>query len=250
VICDFFERFLKGWFWMFGLASSSLQCNCSRVFDGGTSLRVQNEFLRWMPLRTSPPAPFALWLVACTTAQGPVGTDAIVVLKSGSWPNGARAVARLREVLAEHKISLSIRIQDITIEEEAVRHRYLGSPSIRIHGLDIDPEARAFDDYGLGWRRYPDAGGVPTKAMMLEALREAELIDWSLMNTDIHDAQDDKSWISCPSVLKQSSENPLGEHWFSLNRLRVFNPKLRLQGCPQIVGVAPRRVGVVERGEG
>jgi|TARA_B110000263_G_scaffold98430_1_gene85966 hypothetical protein len=56
----------------------------------------------------------------------------------------------LREVLAEHKISLSIRIQDITIEEEAVRHRYLGSPSIRIHGLDIDPEARAFDDYGLG----------------------------------------------------------------------------------------------------
>jgi hypothetical protein len=31
-----------------------------------------------------------------------------------------------------------------------VRHRYLGSPSIRIHGLDIDPEARAFDDYGLG----------------------------------------------------------------------------------------------------
>jgi hypothetical protein len=27
---------------------------------------------------------FALWLVACTTAQGPVGTDAIVVLKSGS----------------------------------------------------------------------------------------------------------------------------------------------------------------------
>jgi hypothetical protein len=56
----------------------------------------------------------------------------------------------LREVLAEHKISQPIRIQDITTEEEAVRHRYLGSPSIRILGLDIDPEVRSFDDYGLG----------------------------------------------------------------------------------------------------
>ena len=55
----------------------------------------------------------------------------------------------MREVLAEHEISQPIRIQDISTEEEAVRHRYLGSPSIRIHGLDIDPEMRGFDDYGL-----------------------------------------------------------------------------------------------------
>ncbi len=56
----------------------------------------------------------------------------------------------MREVLAEHKISQPIRILDITTEEEAVQHRFLGSPSIRIHGLDIDPEVRGFDDYGLG----------------------------------------------------------------------------------------------------
>jgi hypothetical protein len=55
----------------------------------------------------------------------------------------------LREVLADHKILQPIRIQDITTEEEAVRHQFLGSPSIRIHGLDIDPEMRGFDDYGL-----------------------------------------------------------------------------------------------------
>ena len=30
----------------------------------------------------------------------------------------------------------------------------------------------------------------------------------------------------------------------------VFNPKLRLQGCSQLVRIAPRRVGVVERSEG
>ena len=51
--------------------------------------------------------------------------------------------------MAEHKISQPIRILDITTEEEAVRHQFLGSPSIRIHGLDIDPEMRGFDDYGL-----------------------------------------------------------------------------------------------------
>ena len=56
----------------------------------------------------------------------------------------------MREVLAEQNISQSIQVLDIATETEAVQNRFLGSPSIRIHGLDIDPEARGFDDYGLG----------------------------------------------------------------------------------------------------
>ena len=56
----------------------------------------------------------------------------------------------MKEVLAEKNISTPVRVLDISTEAEAVRHRFLGSPSIRIHGLDIDPEMRGFEDYGLG----------------------------------------------------------------------------------------------------
>lgn len=44
---------------------------------------------------------------------------------------------------------MPVSIREITTEAEAVRHRFLGSPTIQIGGLDIDPEARGFDDYGL-----------------------------------------------------------------------------------------------------
>lgn len=53
-------------------------------------------------------------------------------------------------MLEEHHIDVPVHVLDIATEAEAVRHRFLGSPSIRIHGLDIDPEMRGFDDYGLG----------------------------------------------------------------------------------------------------
>ena len=43
-----------------------------------------------------------------------------------------------------------VRVQDIATEAEAMKHRFLGSPTIQILGLDIDPEVRGFDDYGLG----------------------------------------------------------------------------------------------------
>ena len=56
----------------------------------------------------------------------------------------------MREVLAEQKISAPVRVLDIATEAEAVQHRFLGSPTIQICGVDIDPEVRGFDDYGLG----------------------------------------------------------------------------------------------------
>ena len=60
-----------------------------------------------------------------------------------------RAVARLREVFVEEDIAPSLRIQEIATQAEAVQHRFLGSPTIQIRGLDIDPEAREFNDFGL-----------------------------------------------------------------------------------------------------
>ena len=37
----------------------------------------------------------------------------------------------------------------IKTEEEVQSHRFLGSPTIRINDLDVDPSARTLTDYGF-----------------------------------------------------------------------------------------------------
>jgi hypothetical protein len=56
----------------------------------------------------------------------------------------------LREVLAE--ISLVLPIERITVATpvEIEKHRFLGSPTIQIGGLDIDPDARDRTDFAPG----------------------------------------------------------------------------------------------------
>ena len=53
-------------------------------------------------------------------------------------------------MLAEH--SLKVLIERITVATPAQieKHRFLGSPTIQIGGLDIDPEARARTDFAPG----------------------------------------------------------------------------------------------------
>ena len=56
----------------------------------------------------------------------------------------------MREVLAE--LSLKVPIERITVSTpaEIETHRFLGSPTIQIGGLDIDSDARARTDFAPG----------------------------------------------------------------------------------------------------
>jgi hypothetical protein len=49
---------------------------------------------------------------------------------------------------------------------------FLGSPTIRVNGLDVDPPSRASTDIGFACRRY--AGGIPSEDMIRAALYEAQ----------------------------------------------------------------------------
>jgi DNA-binding transcriptional MerR regulator len=59
---------------------------------------------------------------------------------------------------------------------EAARLRFLGSPTIRVNGVDIDPVARSSTEYGLKCRVYR-AGerfvGVPPRELLEHAIQEA-----------------------------------------------------------------------------
>jgi len=88
------------------------------------------------------------------------------------------ALARLRQVLREQRVRESVEIIEVNDQEEALRWRFLGSPTIRINDYDIEPEAASRTDFGLGCRTYPEREmlyGVPSKGMIRGALRARRL---------------------------------------------------------------------------
>ena len=86
-------------------------------------------------------------------------------------PNVAPTVDRLKRVLAEeglcHPITL-VRVGDPAVAQSA---EFLGSPTVRINGIDIEPSARSRTDCGMMCRRYDD-DGAPSEAVIRSAIAE------------------------------------------------------------------------------
>ncbi len=76
----------------------------------------------------------------------------------------------IETTLSDLGLHLEVEETDIRDQDEAERHRFLGSPSIRVDGVDIEPGAHERTAYALGCRLY-GASGMPPKALLVEALR-------------------------------------------------------------------------------
>lgn len=95
----------------------------------------------------------------------------IEVLYFDGCPNHPPALTRLDEVLAELKVEAQVVQRAIESQEEAEAAQFLGSPSIRVNGLDVEPEARERTAYAYSCRTY-NGDGVPAKALIADAIRE------------------------------------------------------------------------------
>lgn len=88
-------------------------------------------------------------------------------------PNHEAARKLLVEVLRENQIKITLHNMRIDSRDEAVAKRFLGSPTIRINGMDIDPSAEHRADFGMQCRVYLAGGkytGMPSKEMICSAL--------------------------------------------------------------------------------
>jgi hypothetical protein len=58
-------------------------------------------------------------------------------------------IALLKETAKE--MGLRIKLEHIVVKtpEEAKKHRHIGSPTVQINGLDIDPGARGINQFGV-----------------------------------------------------------------------------------------------------
>jgi hypothetical protein len=100
----------------------------------------------------------------------------IEVLYFDGCPNHKPAVERVQELLHEEGVSaevLEVNVSDASIAQEV---GFLGSPSVRVNGLDVEPGARTAREYGMMCRSYSVDGrreGFPSREMLGQAIREA-----------------------------------------------------------------------------
>jgi hypothetical protein len=95
----------------------------------------------------------------------------IEVLYFEDCPNHLPTVERIHTVLCEEGCRADVREVLVPDISTAQRVNFLGSPTVRVNGIDIEPAANDRRDFGLMCRRY--SGGVPSHELIRAAVRSA-----------------------------------------------------------------------------
>ncbi len=91
-------------------------------------------------------------------------------------PNTQPAHRLLYKVLGEQGIDAVVKEINVTTEEEAQFYQFLGSPSIRVNGVDLGSRQAAPTDYGLRCHLYRNHGavqGYPSREMIQATIQSA-----------------------------------------------------------------------------
>lgn len=92
-------------------------------------------------------------------------------------PNHEIALVNLKESLDEIGIKTEIKIIDVESPEDALKYRFLGSPSIRINGKDLETIEDESTEYSMRCRRYKNGDimkGFPSKELIKANLSKAQ----------------------------------------------------------------------------
>jgi hypothetical protein len=100
----------------------------------------------------------------------------IELLYFDGCPSHEAFLPRLRELLARAGVDAPVAERRVESDSDAQRERFLGSPTLRVDGVDVDPDAGPRTDYGLKCRLYRTHEGLsaaPRDEWVLSALRRA-----------------------------------------------------------------------------
>ena len=90
-------------------------------------------------------------------------------------PNRRVTERRVWEVLKE--LDLAAEVREVKVDPKLAVPGFLGSPTVHVNGVDIEPSARASKWIGLIWRTYREAdemNGAPSKQLIRQALLDAD----------------------------------------------------------------------------
>jgi hypothetical protein len=89
-----------------------------------------------------------------------VSRPLVEVLTFEGCPHAEPALELVRRVVADAGVAATVRRVDVPDPEAAAAQRFLGSPTIRVNGLDIEPGAGERDEYVLSCRVYRTENGL------------------------------------------------------------------------------------------
>jgi hypothetical protein len=101
----------------------------------------------------------------------------VEILYFDGCPNHQDARALVERVSRELGLEPELRLVDVADEATARRLRFLGSPTIRVGGIDVDPHADERDEYVLSCRVYRTESGFagrPDERWVRDALLREE----------------------------------------------------------------------------
>ena len=97
-------------------------------------------------------------------------TMKVQVLYFEGCPNYPLAVKLVKELVSEFDLPVEVEEVEVKGPEDATRLCFLGSPTVLVDGVDVEPAARERTDFGFCCRTYPGVGGVPSREMLVASL--------------------------------------------------------------------------------
>ena len=96
----------------------------------------------------------------------------IRVLYTEDCPNAEPTLALVRQVAAQQRLEVCVEGVLVCSEDEAVKLRFLGSPTVQVNGVDADPAARDRQSFALSCRLY-GASRLIAPETIADAIRDA-----------------------------------------------------------------------------
>ena len=100
----------------------------------------------------------------------------VEILYFDGCPNHEPVRALVEKVAAELRVQPEIELVHVSDADSAARLRFLGSPTVRVDGVDVEPGAETRGDFVFSCRVYRSERGFsgrPSEEWLREALAEA-----------------------------------------------------------------------------
>jgi hypothetical protein len=100
----------------------------------------------------------------------------VEILYFEGCPNHEPARMLVERLARQLRIEPEIRLVKVADPDAAVELRFLGSPTVRVDGVDVEPGAEERRDFALACRIYRSEGGIaeqPDERWVRDALTEA-----------------------------------------------------------------------------
>ncbi len=100
----------------------------------------------------------------------------VEVLYIEGCPNHRPAVDLVKSALEERGLSSAVIEVLINSVEQAESLAFLGSPTIRINGVDVEPALEKLSEFSFSCRTYTEHGklsGIPSQNLIRQAIHQA-----------------------------------------------------------------------------